>query len=307
MARGITEDAVFQVADDLLARGERPTIERVRRTLGSGSPNTVNKHLESWWKRLGQRLSDGKGAIGDRPPELERAFGQLWAVAKNLAEQVQSQRIRDERAELERAIAAFNEEKLKLEPQRQALKTGRELLQSEMQELRTAVATAQEKAESLAAELKAALADAAGAKRERDRLSAQLEVSRERLEGNTKHFSEKIANLNLNHERQVRTLKRNLEKSMHDQASAEDLLETTQAQLAKVETELATSRANAAALVKSEKSLTERLIEQGRRLDEALASLRTLTGKKAAALRRRARRTATRAAPPAAGGAAPAA
>ena len=307
MARGITEDAVFQVADELLARGERPTIERVRRTLGSGSPNTVNKHLETWWRRLGQRLSDGKGAIGDRPPELERAFGQLWQVAKNLAEQVQSQRIRDERAELERAIAAFNEERARLEPERQALKTGRELLQAEMHELRTVAGAAHDKAEKLAAELKAALAEAAASKRERDRLSGQLELARERLEGNTKHFSEKIANLTLNHERQVRTLKRNLEKSMHDQAKAEDLLETTQAQLAKVETELATSRANAAALVKSEKSLTERLIEQGRRLDEALASLRTLTGKKAVSPRRRSRRAATRKAPPASGGAAPAA
>lgn len=299
MARGITEEAVFQSADELLFRGERPTIERVRRTLGSGSPNTVNKHLESWWKRLAQRLGDGKGAIGDRPPALERAFSQLWGLAKEHAAQVQSQRIQAERAELDRAIAAFNEERLKLEPERQALKTGRELLQIEMQEARGAAAAAQEKAEKLQVELKAALAEAATARRERERLSGQLEIARERLDGNTKHFSEKIANLSLNHERQVRTLKRNLEKSMHDQAKVESLLEATQTRLARVETELATSRANVAALVKSEKSLTERLIEQGRRLDEALASLRTLSGRKVVSPRRRPRRAAARKNPPA--------
>ncbi|TLY49659.1 MAG: hypothetical protein E6K53_12920 [Gammaproteobacteria bacterium] len=46
MARGITQDRVNQAADALLARGERPTIEKVRAELGTGSPNTLLRLLE---------------------------------------------------------------------------------------------------------------------------------------------------------------------------------------------------------------------------------------------------------------------
>ena len=55
MARGISEQDVFEAADKLLARGERPTIERVRNELGRGSPNTVNRLLDGWWSTLSAR------------------------------------------------------------------------------------------------------------------------------------------------------------------------------------------------------------------------------------------------------------
>ena len=62
MARGITEADVFKAADTLLARGERPTIERVRQELGSGSPNTVNRHLDAWWSSLARRMQGGSSS-----------------------------------------------------------------------------------------------------------------------------------------------------------------------------------------------------------------------------------------------------
>lgn len=56
MARGITESDVHAAADELVGKGERPTVERIRAHLGTGSPNTVTRWLETWWKRLGTRL-----------------------------------------------------------------------------------------------------------------------------------------------------------------------------------------------------------------------------------------------------------
>lgn len=47
MARGITESDVHAAADQLVAAGERPTIERIRAHLGTGSPNTVLRWLET--------------------------------------------------------------------------------------------------------------------------------------------------------------------------------------------------------------------------------------------------------------------
>lgn len=38
MARGITEQDVHTAADDIVTLGERPTVERIRAHLGTGSP-----------------------------------------------------------------------------------------------------------------------------------------------------------------------------------------------------------------------------------------------------------------------------
>lgn len=56
MARGLTELDVHDAADDIVSTGERPTVERIRAHLGTGSPNTVTRHLESWWASVGARL-----------------------------------------------------------------------------------------------------------------------------------------------------------------------------------------------------------------------------------------------------------
>lgn len=47
MARGITETDVHTAADELVAAGERPTVDRIRTHLGTGSPNTVTRWLET--------------------------------------------------------------------------------------------------------------------------------------------------------------------------------------------------------------------------------------------------------------------
>ena len=46
MAAGVPETAVFAAADRVLARGERPTVERVRVELGRGSPARIGQLLE---------------------------------------------------------------------------------------------------------------------------------------------------------------------------------------------------------------------------------------------------------------------
>ena len=62
MARGITENDVWMACDALLLAGARPTIERVRQHIGSGSPNTVSPYLDTWFKGLGS-ANQGPGCI----------------------------------------------------------------------------------------------------------------------------------------------------------------------------------------------------------------------------------------------------
>lgn len=94
MARGITQTDVDQAADALLRAGERPTIERVRQALGTGSPNTVTRLLDVWWRGLGERLQAqaDKLALPEAPTEVAALASQLWehalAAGQAQAEQV---------------------------------------------------------------------------------------------------------------------------------------------------------------------------------------------------------------------------
>ena len=83
MAKGITQDQVSDVADQLLLAGERPTIERIRTALGTGSPNTVNRLLDAWWVSLGERLTNAQSKITlpEAPEEIAALAGQFWEKA----------------------------------------------------------------------------------------------------------------------------------------------------------------------------------------------------------------------------------
>lgn len=83
MARGIQQSEVDDAADTLLLRGERPTIERIRAELGTGSPATVNRMLDVWWNGLGHRLAHSKAAMAlpDAPTELVQALSAIWEAA----------------------------------------------------------------------------------------------------------------------------------------------------------------------------------------------------------------------------------
>ncbi|HHA2973491.1 TPA: DNA-binding protein [Stenotrophomonas maltophilia] len=102
MARGITESDVHSAADELVGKGERPTVERIRAHLGTGSPNTVTRWLETWWNRLGTRLQPARPDLEDAPAVLVELAGQWWELALKHAQEA----ARRELASSERALAA---------------------------------------------------------------------------------------------------------------------------------------------------------------------------------------------------------
>jgi uncharacterized coiled-coil protein SlyX len=61
--------------------GERPTIEKVREKLGTGSPNTINPLLDAWWKKLSGRLDAGPAALHRLPESVAHAAEALWMQA----------------------------------------------------------------------------------------------------------------------------------------------------------------------------------------------------------------------------------
>jgi Plasmid replication region DNA-binding N-term len=79
--RGVSAGDVERAADALLRAGERPTIEKVREKLGTGSPNTVNPLLDAWWKKLSARLDAGPAALHRLPESVAHAAEALWMQA----------------------------------------------------------------------------------------------------------------------------------------------------------------------------------------------------------------------------------
>lgn len=80
MAKGITQEQVSAAADALVTAGERPTVEKIRARLGTGSPNTVTRMLDTWRGALATRLSQVL-ALPDVPADVGQAFTEVWRLA----------------------------------------------------------------------------------------------------------------------------------------------------------------------------------------------------------------------------------
>jgi hypothetical protein len=79
-----TYSRVFEVADNLLAEGVRPTQSNVREQLGKGSTSTIHKALGEWWQTVGQRLKQGR-SYPDLPDPLSDAMIGWWRDAVDLS------------------------------------------------------------------------------------------------------------------------------------------------------------------------------------------------------------------------------
>lgn len=116
MAVGVPENDVFAAADAVLARGERPTVERVRLELGRGSPARVGALLDQWWEQLAERLR-GETRLPGLPAEVAQAFVAIWQQATTLAQGLAEQGLAGQRQVLadEREALSALEARARLE------------------------------------------------------------------------------------------------------------------------------------------------------------------------------------------------
>src|SRR5271166_6063040 len=122
-SRGISSSDVHRAADELLREGERPTIERVRAKLGTGSPNTINPHLDAWWKTLSARLDAGPAALHRLPAsQAQHSTARSLAIDKQHIE-VRSHVLSLREGELESRLKDREHQHAGLESQLQALTT----------------------------------------------------------------------------------------------------------------------------------------------------------------------------------------
>jgi len=195
MPRGITQDQVNAAADALVAAGDKPTVEKVRAALGTGSPNTVTRMLDTWRSGLAERLQKAL-QLPELPAEAGQAMTALWQLAVDHAERLLLARMAADRT----AISA-NEARLAEE------RTG---WMATLAEAETAVAqarTRQELAEHACANLDSQLRDSHALRedlvQQRDRLQAVVDRQSGELEALQADKTARFAASELERERTV--------------------------------------------------------------------------------------------------------
>lgn len=204
MARGITEADVLEAADALLARGERPTIERVRQELGRGSPNTVNRHLDAWWSSLAQRV---KGRSGSTLP------ASLLELCYRLYEGVRDQARVEAQGDVTLAEDRLNAALTDLEAQKNALLLERAGIAAAGEKLAAELASLRERIEVLAGEkaslqseigrinsiaaeaTSSAMASRSALEAAQGKHKAESQRFRDQLEGNEKRWLNEIVHM----------------------------------------------------------------------------------------------------------------
>ncbi len=146
MARpGITYAEVVAVIDAIIANGDEPTIQRIRDHLGTGSPNTIHRHLTAW--RASRPLEQRKAP--ELPAELQAAL--VREIERQAAEQ---------RAEVEKMLVSSQQESEtlskageELEAENAELEEQNEVLSVERERLSALAEERHDEIESLKAEL----------------------------------------------------------------------------------------------------------------------------------------------------------
>lgn len=93
-----TRRKVFEVADELLREGKRPTQQLVRDRIGVGSITTINKGLNEWWAALSDRFNSADSS-GTVPEAVIRQSARLWSEALGYA-RAEHNKLRSEQKDL---------------------------------------------------------------------------------------------------------------------------------------------------------------------------------------------------------------
>lgn len=119
--RGVQAGNVHQAADQLIADGQRPTIERIRLKLGRGSPNTIAPMLDAWFAQLGTRLGISGGAIGESTQASTNVPAAVWTSVQTLWDQALASARESAQKDLVLQTEALREQRVALEVDRAAL------------------------------------------------------------------------------------------------------------------------------------------------------------------------------------------
>jgi len=254
MRTGITQEQVNTAADALVAAGDKPTVEKVRAALGTGSPNTVTRMLDTWRGGLAERLQRVLH-LPELPAEAGQAMAALWQLAVDHAERLLQTRMATERATLAANEAQLTEERTRwatmlaehacanLDSQLHDSKALREDLVQQRDRLQVLCDRQIGELEALHVELAARLA---AADQERERTAAHIraiedrahqEVDRARQEA--KQWLQRLEAAERDHRATTHVLEARCEASQKQSQRAEKEVARLSGQVSALETSLA--------------------------------------------------------------------
>lgn len=244
MARiGISFEQVAAVADTILGAGRQPTIQAVREALGTGSPNTIHRHLSTWRTARPQATT----LAIEVPAELSAAF--LSALDRTAA---------TARAEKENQIVILQAEATELTGTADAL----EIERDELAEQSLVLTTDRDRWEATATERQAEI-ERQSTELLRERAAAEqarIETAqgRNKLELQSERLNEQSV--------EISTLRTALDNSQQARQQAEQAAAVAAARLEAANAALTAQTASAAARLEAE-------IEQRKALAEQLAEV----------------------------------
>ena len=166
----ISREAIFAAADELVAAGERPTLEGIRKKTG-GSYTTISPLLNEWKARHAAQSAPVQEPIPQAVQEkLSEVGGEIWRVALELA----NSRLAAEREALEKARAEIEAERGEAVELADQLNGEKEALQARVAALEASEAAAKGEVKQIQEELAKVREEAAG-------LRGRLEASQEQM------------------------------------------------------------------------------------------------------------------------------
>jgi len=200
MARGVTQDQVTRAADALLARGDRPTIEKVRAELGTGSPNTLLRLLEVWWAELAGRLAaQARAELPGIPDAVQRAMMTLWGEAVVVTRQEAETRYEERERVLQERETALQAQHEQVATQQAAQQHALMLSQRECEAAKADLVNERRRIDDLQQSLTSALrslseaqASTAALRRSGEEAQKTLRVDRERAEATEQRWLREV-------------------------------------------------------------------------------------------------------------------
>ncbi|SFU98407.1 DNA-binding protein [Halomonas korlensis] len=182
---GITYDQVSAAANALVAEGTEPTIQKVRSRLGTGSPNTVHRHLTAWrqaqpaTERKAPELPGELQAALIREIERQAAEARSDAEHKQIEAQEEAAELSQAGEELEEANSELEERNTALDAENQRLGALAEERRGEIDKLTAEIVRERESAEKTRLELAQVLNKAESQQERVDELKIQLKTAEE--------------------------------------------------------------------------------------------------------------------------------
>jgi len=181
MARiGITYEQVAAAADAIIGEGQQPTINAVRDRIGTGSPNTVHRHLTAW------RAARPQATVA--APELPASL--TTAIAAEIERAAASAR-----AEVESKLVQSQAEAAELANAGESLETERDELLEQVAELTTERDTLAGKADQQAADIKAQAERIEREQQAAEAARVDLAKAQLKIESSTERLGEQAAEI----------------------------------------------------------------------------------------------------------------